>query len=170
MASTRGRFLVLGGNPFHGSDALDSRMRACLWDLSLGQHTGDGKLGETFLGRKWMFFSGGGGGGEEKLQGTTAETFSQDDASSKQPCLCYILCISHLGFSLQYVFRPSRRGLRSSIVLGRHMRAVGMMFVHLRSMLLCVICLVRVYVGYMLLYIICPLYVYVCYMSSLGGS
>jgi hypothetical protein len=26
----------------HGSDALDSRMGSCLWDLSLGQHTGDG--------------------------------------------------------------------------------------------------------------------------------
>jgi hypothetical protein len=25
MASTRGRLLVLGGNPLHGSDALDSR-------------------------------------------------------------------------------------------------------------------------------------------------
>jgi hypothetical protein len=37
-------------------------MGVCLWDLSLGQHTGDGKLGETFLGRTWMFFSGGGGG------------------------------------------------------------------------------------------------------------
>jgi hypothetical protein len=29
-------------------------------NLSLGQHTGDGKFdGETFLGRTWMFFSGG---------------------------------------------------------------------------------------------------------------
>jgi hypothetical protein len=69
MASTRGRLLVLGGNPLHGSDALDSRMGACLWDLSLGQHIGDGKLdGETFLGRTWMLFSGGGGGGETGLQ------------------------------------------------------------------------------------------------------
>jgi hypothetical protein len=57
-----------------------------------------------------MFFSGGGGGGEEELQGTTAETFSQDDASSKQPCLCYILYIAQWFFSLQHVFRPSRRG------------------------------------------------------------
>ena len=57
----------------------------CPGNLSLGQQTGDGKSdGETFLGRTWMFFSGGGGGGEEELQGTTAETFSQDDASSKQ--------------------------------------------------------------------------------------
>ena len=44
-----------------------------------------------------------GGGGEEELQGTTAETFSQDDASSKQPCLCYILYIA------QWRFRCSMR-------------------------------------------------------------
>jgi hypothetical protein len=63
MASTRGRLLVLGGNPLHGSDVQDSLMGACLWDLSLGQHTGDGKLdGETFLGRTWMFFFWGGWG------------------------------------------------------------------------------------------------------------
>jgi hypothetical protein len=50
MVSTRGRLMVLGGNPLHGSDALDSRMGACLWDLSLGHRTGDGRFdGETFL-------------------------------------------------------------------------------------------------------------------------
>ena len=43
MVSTRGRLLVLGGGPVHGSDALDSRMGACLWDLSLGHHTGEEK-------------------------------------------------------------------------------------------------------------------------------
>ena len=86
MVSTRGRFLVLGGNPLHGSDALDSRMGACLWDLSLGQLTGDGKYdGETFLGRTWMFFSGRGGGGKRDSRARAVETFSQDDASSKQP-------------------------------------------------------------------------------------
>jgi hypothetical protein len=55
MTSTRGRLLVLGGNPLHGSDALDSRMGACLWDLSLGQHTGDEKLQDcrgVFTGRR----------------------------------------------------------------------------------------------------------------------
>jgi hypothetical protein len=40
----RGRLLVLGGNPLHGSDTLDSRMGAYLWDLSLGQRTGDGEV------------------------------------------------------------------------------------------------------------------------------
>jgi hypothetical protein len=44
MSSTRGRLLVLGGNPLHGSDTLDSRMGSCLWDLSLGQRTGDGEV------------------------------------------------------------------------------------------------------------------------------
>jgi hypothetical protein len=64
MASTRGRLLVLGGNPLHGSDALDSRMGTYLWDLSLGQHTGDGRFdGETFLGGLLNFFLGGRGRG-----------------------------------------------------------------------------------------------------------
>ena len=43
MVSTSGRLLVLGGNPLHGSDALDSRMGDCLWDLCLDKYTGDGK-------------------------------------------------------------------------------------------------------------------------------
>ncbi len=34
----------LGGNPLHGSDALDLRMGSCLWDLSLGQRTGNGEV------------------------------------------------------------------------------------------------------------------------------
>ena len=43
----------------------------CPGNLSLGQHTGDGKFdGETFLGRTWMFFLGRGGGGETELQGS----------------------------------------------------------------------------------------------------
>jgi hypothetical protein len=59
MTSTRGRLLVLGGNPLHGSDALDSRIGTCLWDLSLGQCTGDGRFdGETFLGGLLIFFLG----------------------------------------------------------------------------------------------------------------
>jgi hypothetical protein len=94
MTSTHGRLLVLGGNPLHGSDTLDSRMGACLWE---------------------------GGGGEEELQGTTAETFSQDDASSKQPCLCYILYISQWGFRCSMSSGHDEGGPRSSIALGRHM-------------------------------------------------
>ena len=52
----------------------------------MGQHTGDGKFdGETFLGRTWMFFLGGEGEGKRNSRARNAETFSQDDASSKQP-------------------------------------------------------------------------------------
>jgi hypothetical protein len=48
MTSTRSRLMVLGGNPLHGSDALDSRMGDCLWDLSLGQSTsGHGQQGRS---------------------------------------------------------------------------------------------------------------------------
>jgi hypothetical protein len=41
-------------------------------------------MGKRFWVGRGCFFSGGVGGGEEELQDTTAETFSQDDASSKQ--------------------------------------------------------------------------------------
>ncbi len=63
------------------------------------------------MGRTWMFFSGGDGGGEEELQGTTAETFSQDDASSKQPCLCYILYISQWGFRYRACLQAITKGV-----------------------------------------------------------
>jgi hypothetical protein len=64
MVSTRGHFLVLGGNPFHGFDTLDSRMGSCLWDLSLGKNTGNVRFdGETFLGGLLIFFLGGRGEG-----------------------------------------------------------------------------------------------------------
>jgi hypothetical protein len=45
----------------------------CLWDLSLGRYTGDGKFdGETFLGRLWMFFLGGTRGGRETVRTRSA--------------------------------------------------------------------------------------------------
>jgi hypothetical protein len=50
-------------------------------------------------------------GGEEELQDTTAETFSQDDASSKQPCLCYILYISQLGFRCRACLQAITKGV-----------------------------------------------------------
>ena len=97
MASTRGRLLVLGGGSVHGSDALNSRMGACLWDLSLGR-TGDARLmGKHFRVGCW-FFSWGGGGGEEELQGTTAEARFADDASSKRPYICSVLYIAQWRF------------------------------------------------------------------------
>jgi hypothetical protein len=161
MVPTRGRFPVLGGNPLHGSDALDSRMGACLWDLSLGQHTGDGKLdGETFLGRTWMFFSRGGGGGEEELQDTTDETFSQDDASSKQPCLCYILYISQWGFRCPCL-QAITKGVHDPRLTWTDTCAVRLRqpvdLVHALKTVKGLLHLV--YVCYMLLYVICLVYV-----------
>ncbi len=80
------RFRVLGGNPLYGSDTLVFVDGDYPWNLSLGRNTGVGKFdGETFFGWVVDVFSWGGGGGEEELQDTTPETFSQDDASSKQP-------------------------------------------------------------------------------------
>ena len=82
MVSTRGRLLVLGGNPLHGSDALDSRMGACLWDLYLDKYTGDGRFdGGSFLGRLLIFFSWGDRGGDEEPPGhVLLSHFSEDDA------------------------------------------------------------------------------------------
>jgi hypothetical protein len=49
MTSTWGRLLVLGVNPFAGVRCTGDTDGDCLWDLSLGQSTGDGKFdGETF--------------------------------------------------------------------------------------------------------------------------
>jgi hypothetical protein len=93
MVSTRGRFLVLGGNPLYGSDALDSRMGDCLWDLSLGQHTGDGRLdGETFLGGLLIFFLGG-WGGKRKRQGTVSRVGRWTTRFQTAP-FCFILYIT----------------------------------------------------------------------------
>ena len=71
-----------------------------------------GKIdGETFLGRLLIFFFGGAGEGKRNSRSRNAETFSQDDASSEQPCVyvIYYIC-SAVEVSLQHVFRPSRRG------------------------------------------------------------
>ena len=78
------------------------------WGLAYGIYPwGSALVMEDLMGRHlWVgcsYFSWGVGGGEEELQGTTAEAFSQDDASSKQPCLCYILYIA------QWKFRCSMR-------------------------------------------------------------
>ena len=109
--------MVLAGNPLRGSDALDSRMGASLWDLSLGQRTGDGKYdGETFLGRTWMFFLGGAGEGKWNSRTCAVETFSQDDASSKQPlAVCYILYVEQWGFHFSMSSGHYEGGPRSSI-------------------------------------------------------
>ncbi len=93
MTSTRGRLLVLGGNPFHGSDTLDSRMGSWLWDLSLGQLTCDGRFdGETFFGWVVDFFLGG-RGGKRKRQVTVSKVGRWTTRAFKQShfVLCYIL-------------------------------------------------------------------------------
>ncbi len=92
MVSTRGRFLVLGGNPLRGSDALDSRMGACLWDLSLRGALVMGKLmGRHFLGGLLIFFLGG-TGREEKESGHGQQGRSLDDVRFQtDPFLFYII-------------------------------------------------------------------------------
>jgi hypothetical protein len=71
MVSTRVHVLVLGVNPFAGVSCTGFVDGDCLWDLSLGRHTGDGKFdGEVFwVGCGW-FFLGGSGEGKRKLQYT----------------------------------------------------------------------------------------------------
>jgi hypothetical protein len=76
-------------------------------------------MGRRFWVGRGCFFSGGGGGGEEELQGTTVETFSHDDTSSKHPCLCYILYITQWGFCYSMSSGHREGGPRSSISLVR---------------------------------------------------
>jgi hypothetical protein len=100
MASTRGHLLVLGGNPLHGSDVLGSRMGVCLWDLSLGQHTGDGKLdGETFLGRTWMFFSGGVGEGKRNSRARLPKPFRRTTRVPNRPVYVIYYILRSGGFA-----------------------------------------------------------------------
>jgi hypothetical protein len=80
MVSTRGHVLVLGVDPFAEVRYTGFTDGDCLWDVSLGQHTGDGKFdGETFLGRLLIFFLGGRGRRRGGVRASTAELFSQDD-------------------------------------------------------------------------------------------
>jgi hypothetical protein len=89
-------------------------------DLSLEQRTGDGRFdGEAFLGVLLIFLRGG--GGEEELQGTTAEAFSQDDASSKQP-FYVIYYILRSGSFAAACARQSRTWAPILDALGRHVR------------------------------------------------
>ena len=119
--SARGHLRVLGVDPCAGVRCTWITDGDCPGNLSLGQHTGDGKFdGETFLGRTWMFFLGGTGEGKRNSRARAVETFSQDDASSKQPCLCYILYVEQWGFHCSMSSGHCEGGPRSSIVLGRH--------------------------------------------------
>ncbi len=68
-------------------------MGDCLWDLSLGQRTGDEKFdGETFFGWVVDFFLGG-RGGKRKRQGTVSRVGRWTTRAFKQPhfVLFYLL-------------------------------------------------------------------------------
>ena len=87
------------------------------WGLAYGIYPWVSTLVMEIEGRRfWVergrFFLG------EELQDTTAETFSQDDTSSKQPCLCYILYIVQWKFRCIMSSDHHEGGPRSSIVLG----------------------------------------------------
>jgi hypothetical protein len=80
ITSTHGRLLVLGVNPFTKVRCTGFADGDYLWDLSLGQCTGDGKFdGETFLGRLLIFFLGQRGRGRGGDRASTDESFSEDD-------------------------------------------------------------------------------------------
>ena len=108
MASTRGRLLVLGGNPLHGSDAQDSRMGAGLWDLSLGQRTGDRRLdGEAFSGRLWIFFLGGWGRGRGLARAILQSCFRRRRAGLNGPMFIVYYIFTQWNFRC-CMLQPSR--------------------------------------------------------------
>ena len=108
MDPARVRLRVLGGSPLHGSDALGFADGDCPWNLSLGVLVMGNLMGRHFWVDCGCFFLGT-GGGEEELQGATVEAFSQDDASSKQPCFYVIYYMLSSGGFAAHAFRPSRR-------------------------------------------------------------
>jgi hypothetical protein len=61
--------VVFGCESFPGVSCTGFTDGDCLWDLSLGRWTGDGKFdGQSFLGRLWMVFLGGSGGERESAR------------------------------------------------------------------------------------------------------
>ncbi len=73
----------------------------CLWSLSLGRLTGDGKFdGETFLGRLWMFFSGWGGGDKRQHQVTfrRGQCSLDDTRCQTDPFFYVVYYIDQWGF------------------------------------------------------------------------
>ena len=121
MASTRGRLLVLGVDPFAEVRCTGFADGDCLWDLSL-QRTGDDKLeGDVFGEVVDLFFLGGAGEGKSSSRVRVAEKFSQDGGLRTAPFVLYIICCA-VEVSLQSS-GPSRKGVpRSSDTLGRRVR------------------------------------------------
>ena len=169
MTSTRGRLLVLGGNPVHGSDALDSRMGAGLWDLSLRQRTGGRRFdGEAFSGRLWIFFLGGWGRGRGLARATTAESCSQETRGFKRPhCLLFIIycagevSLLHASAVAKSALDPRGPGQRTCAVQASTTRRPVYASIYVKGLLLLVppprSC---VYVAYAHAF-----YVVMCYMS-----
>jgi hypothetical protein len=84
----------LGGVNFTGFADGD-----CLWDLSLGRYTGDGKFdGETFLGRLWMVCLVWSGGEETEPGHVQQGRFSMDDTCYQTDPVCCIFYIEQWGF------------------------------------------------------------------------
>jgi hypothetical protein len=112
--STRGPLWVLGVNPCAGVRCTWIPDGDCPGNLSLGQHTGDGKSdGETFLGRTWMFCWGS--GGEEKASGNGQQGRSLDDARFQTTPFCYILYVEQWGFRCSMPSDHREGGPRSSM-------------------------------------------------------
>ena len=133
------------------------------------------------------FFLGGAGEGKRSSRARLPRRFRRRrEFQTALYMFCIIYCAVEV--SLFHDSGRRERCTQSSLPWGRHVRcsgfdspstgpapktvkvllllvphglhgAVGMMFMHMQSMLLYVICLLHVYVCYMLLYVICLLYV-----------
>jgi hypothetical protein len=118
MVSTCGRFLVLGGNPLHGSDALDSRMGV----LSLGQRTGDGIfVAPNFWGGLLLFIMGGGGPGKRNSRARLPRRFRRTTRVPNSPVYVIYFTFRSGGFTAACV-RQSRTVDPILDTLGRHVR------------------------------------------------
>jgi hypothetical protein len=102
-------------------------MGACLCDLSLGQHTGDGIEGRRCWVERGCFFQGGAGeGGRGRGRGTPGhdcrDVFGGRREFQTALFMLYIIYFV-VGVSLPRMSSGHREGgPRSSISLGRHMR------------------------------------------------
>jgi hypothetical protein len=159
MASTRGRSWfwvgILSMGPMHWIRGWGLAYGIYPWVSTLVM--GD-LMGRHFWVGCW-FFSWWGGGGEEELQDTTSEAFSQDDTSWKfrfsvrqtiangdpdPRCPGQTRAMFRLRQPVDLVH--SLKTVKGMLLLVHHGThgAVGMMVIHMWSMLLCVICLLYV--------------------------
>jgi hypothetical protein len=111
MTSKHGHLMVLGVDPFVEVRYTGFTDGDCLWDLSLWQHSGDGKFdGETFLCRLLIFFFGGRDRGRGGSRARTAESFSQDDTRFQTvPFFHVIYYVFRSGGFVVAYFRSSRK-------------------------------------------------------------